>query len=124
MSLFKQDAVQGTGWLEYTVAFYGYYQPAFLPWGNDQVYNFPLAYELVVYFLLLFSLICMAKSVATGFKANIGLGRSWLHQFSDLAFTSWDYCIDSSEVARLKKKAILHGTLTVSNFNPLVSKIS
>ncbi|XP_032777252.2 transmembrane channel-like protein 7 isoform X2 [Daphnia magna] len=106
--LLIQDAVQGTGWLEYTVAFYGYYQPAFLPWGNDQVYNFALAYELVVYFLLLFSLTCMAKSVATGFKDNIGLGRSWLHQFSDLAFTSWDYCIDSSEVAHLKKKAILH----------------
>ncbi|XP_046635866.1 transmembrane channel-like protein 7 isoform X2 [Daphnia pulicaria] len=106
--LLIQDTVQGTGWLEFTVAFYGYYQPAFLPWGDDKVYNFALAYQLVVYFVLLFSLVCMAKSVATGFKDNIGLGRSWLHQFSDLAFTSWDYCIDSAKVAQLKKKAILH----------------
>lgn len=108
-----QDTVQGTGWLEFTVAFYGYYQPAFLPWGDDKVYNFALAYQLVVYFVLLFSLVCMAKSVATGFKDNIGLGRSWLHQFSDLAFTSWDYCIDSAKVAQLKKKAILHGELNL-----------
>ena len=107
--------MQGTGWLELTISFYGFYQPALLKWADDYVYNFALGYQLTIYFLLLFSLACMSKSVATGFKLNMGLGRSWLHQFSDLAFTSWDYCIDSAKVAQLKKKAIMNGKNVARN---------
>ena len=112
LKLNQQDAIQGTGWLELTIAFYGFYQPASLQWVEDYVYNFSLGYQITIYSLLLFSLICMTRSVASGFKLNMGLGRSWLHQFSDLAFTSWDYCIDSAKVAQLKKKAILNGNET------------
>lgn len=57
----------------------------------------------------------ITRSVAAGFKDNIGLGRTYLHQFSDLVFTSWDYCIDSSKAALLKKKMITNGTKKKNN---------
>lgn len=101
-----QDLVQGTGWLELSPAFYGFFQPAYVPWGEDKVYNVALGYALTVIFVLLFSLACISKSVASKFRGNIHLGRAYLHQFSDLVFTSWDYCIDSAKMAGIKRKNI------------------
>lgn len=59
--IFK-DLVQGTGWLELSPAFYGFFQPAYVPWGEDKVYNVALGYALTVIFVLLFSLACMGNS--------------------------------------------------------------
>ena len=103
-----QDTIQGTGWLELTLAFYGYYQPAYLSWADNQVYDMGLSYELTIFGVLLLSLICISKSVAAGFRDNISLGKSWLHRYSDLAFASWDHCIDKASVANHKKKTILN----------------
>jgi len=104
-----QDILQGTGWLELTFSFYGYYHPARVILADTQYFNISLGYMLTILFALLLSLVCMTKSVATALQDNIGLGKAWLHKYSDLIFTSWDFCIDKANVADQKKKTILNG---------------
>ena len=37
-----QGFMQGTGWLELSPAFYGFYQPAYVRWGKSRVCNVTL----------------------------------------------------------------------------------
>ena len=138
-----QDTIQGTGWMEITLAFYGYYQPAYvtfyqissmpspnfihdhsvLKWSNAEYYSVGLGYELVIFSVYILCLACIAKSVANGFKENISLGRTWFHRYSDLAFASWDFCIDKTKVANVKKKAILNGKKCMKPFTFILEQL-
>ena len=55
--------LQGTGWMEITFIFYGYYQPALLQW-REYYYDIGVGYQLTIFWVLILSLFCMANSVA------------------------------------------------------------
>jgi len=110
--LLIQDVLQGTGWLELTFSFYGYYQPAHVYLTDTRYFSISLGYVLTVLSILLLSLVSLTKSVASGLKHNIGLGKTWLHKYSDLVFASWDFCIDKASVADQKKKTMLNAFRT------------
>ncbi|KAJ8959361.1 hypothetical protein NQ318_022047 [Aromia moschata] len=86
------DLVQGTGILERTVLFYGFYSSEVLSYMAADVtmyYNLPLAYIS-----------------AKGFKERLVEGEGQFYQYCNLIFGGWDFCIQEEKAANMKHKAI------------------
>lgn len=99
------DFVQGTGWMEKTILFYGAYPNSILR-GAWLDYSLPLAYiaTAVGYFLLSFSAIL--KSAAHGFKERLIEGEGQFYKYCNLVFGGWDFCIHNEQSATIKHKAL------------------
>lgn len=99
------DFVQGTGWMETTFLFYGYYPNSVLDNGIIN-YNLRLAYILtaIAYFLISFAAIL--KSAAHGFKERLIEGEGQFYQYCNLVFGGWDFCIHNEQSATIKHKAL------------------
>ncbi|KAF4103044.1 transmembrane channel-like protein 7 [Onychostoma macrolepis] len=100
------DLVSGTGFMEYSYLFYGYYNNSVIE-SNGFSYNIPLAYLLTAAFYFLFCLICMiirmgdtARLVVTGGGAVGG--------YSMLVFTGWDHGLQGDRATKLKKNNLRH----------------
>jgi TMC domain. len=101
------DWVQGTGSMEQTVIFYGFYPENLLSAdGVTHPYNLPLAYVAVTAVYLLGCLAVMVKSAAQGFKERLIEGEGQFYQYCNLVFGGWDYCIHNEKSARIKHKAL------------------
>lgn len=103
------DLVQGTGKIERTPLFYGFYSNETFSYKLEHVtlyYNLPLAYigVAIVYFLI--SLIALVKSAARGFKERLVEGEGQFYQYCNLIFGGWDFCIHNEKSAAIKHKAI------------------
>ncbi|CAE1282323.1 TMC [Acanthosepion pharaonis] len=99
------DFLQGTGWMEKTPLFYGYYEGKEL--NYDKSYIIPLAYILVCIFSLIYSVIMMAKKSASNFQDSIYDATPSSHyQFFTLVFLSWDYTMTDEISAKLKLKSL------------------
>ncbi|CAD5114164.1 DgyrCDS3307 [Dimorphilus gyrociliatus] len=100
------DFLQGTGWMEKTLLFHGYYSDKNLLAG--QSYNLPLAFIMVVIAYLIMSLILMARQASSALK-TAALGEE--HQFypyCNLILSAWDYSLTDDDAIVLKRKSILH----------------
>lgn len=106
------DFFQGTGFMEDTSLFYGFYSSSSLNVNikgiSDYVetYNLPLAYLLVTIIYLLTSLILMIRSSARGYRDNLSESGVSTSKYSSKAFTSWDYALSDARNIVLKKKGI------------------
>ncbi|XP_029638962.1 transmembrane channel-like protein 7 isoform X2 [Octopus sinensis] len=101
------DFLQGSGWMEKTALFYGYYDNKEL-FTYGKTYIIPLAYLLVSISCLLYSVILMAKKSAASFRDNVEDDRAGDNfQFFSLVFLSWDYTITDAVSAKLKKASIM-----------------
>lgn len=101
------DIFQGTGDLERTVLFYGYYKNITFNISNDlYYYNLPLSYICVILICLLISLILIVRSAAKGFKERLIEGEGQFYHYSNIVFSSWDFCIQNKKSAEIKHKAI------------------
>lgn len=111
------DLVQGTGILEHTVLFYGYYSNRILDYkfGDfTMYYNVPFAFIALTLFYFLFSLFLIIRTSAKGFRDRLVEGEGQFYQYCNLVFGGWDFCINNDKSARIKHKAIfndLKGTL-------------
>lgn len=108
-SLLILDLVQGSGSIERTRLFYGFYVNktfAYQIENTSMYYNFPLAYiaATVVYFMV--SLVAIVKSAAKGFKERLVEGEGQFYQYCNLVFGGWDFCIHNEKSAAIKHKAI------------------
>ncbi|KAK3579252.1 hypothetical protein CHS0354_033329 [Potamilus streckersoni] len=101
------DFIQGTGWMERTAMFYGYYSNAEVKLSTSE-YNIPLAYFLVTCFALLVSLLLMARNTAKSFGQSVIDQEHKKHKanFCYSVFTVWDYAVNEIEVVILKQKNI------------------
>ncbi|GAB1598463.1 transmembrane channel-like protein 7, partial [Argonauta hians] len=100
------DFIQGSGWMEKTALFYGYYKNEALTTDGIS-YMIPLAYLLVTMACLFFSVILLAKKSASNFRHSVekrSVANSF--QFYNLVFVSWDYTITDNTSAKLKKCSI------------------
>ncbi|XP_046400120.1 transmembrane channel-like protein 7 isoform X1 [Ischnura elegans] len=94
------DIVQGTGWLERTLAFYGFYD-------DVEGYDLPLAYVAATLAYFLVSLAAIVKSAAAGFKERLVEGEGGrAHRYCHLVFSGWDFCIDNETAAITKHRAL------------------
>ncbi|XP_069668681.1 transmembrane channel-like protein 7 isoform X2 [Periplaneta americana] len=102
------DWVQGTGDMEKTIMFYGFYTYKLLGADSEShyYYNLPLAYIAIAVVYLLSSLAVIVKSAAHGFKERLVEGEGQFYQYCNLVFGGWDYCIHNEKSASIKHKAL------------------
>ncbi|XP_051994291.1 transmembrane channel-like protein 7 [Xyrauchen texanus] len=100
------DLLSGTGFLEQTYLFYGYYKLEFI--HSHFTYNLPLAYLLATVSYLLLSLVWIVKRSAAGFKRKIIQDEDRFQSFCNKIFAGWDFCITNENAARLKRSSLLY----------------
>lgn len=107
---FFYDLVQGTGWMEKTLLFYGYYTDDIFILNEEYslYYDLPFAYVATAVLYFLVSLIAIVKSAARGFRERIIEGEGQFYQYCNLVFGGWDFCIDKPKGAENKHKAIFN----------------
>lgn len=101
------DLLSGTGFLEETYLFYGYYKVESIHFPEFS-YNLPLAYLLVTITYLFLSLIWIVKRSAAGFKRNLVQDEDRFQSFCNKIFAGWDFCITNETAARLKQSSLLY----------------
>lgn len=103
------DIIQGTGVLESTPFFYGYYSNTTLSNKESEFlfyYNIPLGYIIVTIVYFLFSLFAILRSSAKGFTERLVEGEGQFYKYCNLVFGGWDFCIDNEKAAHMKHKAV------------------
>lgn len=101
------DLLSGTGFLEHTYLFYGYYNVESVNFSGVS-YNLPLAYVLCTITYLLLSLIWIVKRSAAGFKRKLIQDEDRFQSFCNKIFAGWDFCITNENAARLKHSSLLY----------------
>lgn len=110
------DVIQGTGWMERTILFYGVYTDQIYTYYIQSLfetpffYNMPMAYILVPISWALLSLAAIVKSAAKGFKERLVENEGQFYKYCNLVFGGWDFCIHNDKSAKIKHKA-LHNEL-------------
>ncbi|XP_043945670.1 transmembrane channel-like protein 7 isoform X2 [Protopterus annectens] len=99
------DFLSGTGFLELTYLFYGYYKTDNV-YFQEFKYNIPLAYLLVTVAYLLVSLLWIVRRSVLGFKQNLVLDEDRYQTFCNKIFTGWDFCITDVHTAKLKHSSL------------------
>ncbi|KAJ0170446.1 hypothetical protein K1T71_013817 [Dendrolimus kikuchii] len=108
------DVLQGTGFMERTILFYGvytnqiyrYYLKNFFE--AEMFYNMPMAYILVPISWALLSLVAIVKTAAKGFKERLVENEGQFYKFCNLVFGGWDFCIHNDKSAKIKHKALFN----------------
>ncbi|KAI1896062.1 hypothetical protein AGOR_G00090930 [Albula goreensis] len=101
------DLLSGTGFLEGTYLFYGFYKVQAINYPRF-TYNLPLAYVLVTIAYLFLSLIWIVKRSASGFKRKLVQDEDRFQSFCNKIFAGWDFCITNENAARLKRSSLLY----------------
>ncbi|KAK7080230.1 hypothetical protein SK128_008936 [Halocaridina rubra] len=92
-----QDILQGTGFLEYTFLFSGYY-PAAIENGR---YIVSLAYLLTVFVTYVVSFIFVIRSVAKFLRNISSATNDYGMVFAKIVFTGWDFNIKEANAAKI-----------------------
>ncbi|XP_074647256.1 transmembrane channel-like protein 7 [Tubulanus polymorphus] len=111
------DLLKGTGWLERTILFYGYYFnktyiDQTIKQGHVTVYNMPLAYLLATGAYYLVSLLLLVIATGSGFKSMFIVEGDTYFKYANTVFCGWDYCMTDLQLAR-EKQAKLHREFTI-----------
>ncbi|KAH3871112.1 hypothetical protein DPMN_034306 [Dreissena polymorpha] len=101
------DVLQGTGWMENTVLFYGAYFNRTTFSETPFVYNMALAYLCAVGVGYLISFVLLVKNSANGMKESVLTSTSGgMSLYCNKVFGAWDYCIVRKKTAKLKHKSV------------------
>ncbi|XP_075035840.1 transmembrane channel-like protein 7 [Mixophyes fleayi] len=101
------DLLSGTGFLELTYLFYGYYTIDLVTIYIFH-YSLPLAYILVTFAYLLLSIIWIVKRAVEGFKQSLVNDEDRFQTYCNKIFAGWDFCITDQYYARLKHSSVQH----------------
>ncbi|XP_057196631.1 transmembrane channel-like protein 7 [Triplophysa rosa] len=96
------DLVSGTGFMEYSYLFYGYYHNTMVE-SKGFSYNIPLAYLLTAAFYFIFCLICMIIRMGNVACAVVAKGGGAVGGYSMLVFTGWDHGLQGDRAAKHKQ---------------------
>ncbi|KAI3361089.1 hypothetical protein L3Q82_013288 [Scortum barcoo] len=98
------DLLSGTGFMEYSYMFYGYYNNTMVA-DSSFSYNIPLAYlfTAVFYFAVCLSFV---SYMGTAARVAVATGGSAVGNYSMIVFTSWDYGCLGDQATKLKQKNI------------------
>ncbi|XP_029361088.1 transmembrane channel-like protein 7 [Echeneis naucrates] len=101
------DLLSGTGFMEYSYMFYGYYNNTMVADMNFS-YNIPLAYLLTAAFYFAFCLISIIIRMGTAARVAVATGGSTVGNYSMIVFTGWDYGCLGDQATKLKQKNMLY----------------
>ncbi|NXO30158.1 TMC7 protein, partial [Cisticola juncidis] len=102
---YLKDLLSGTGFLEVTRLFYGYYSIDAV-WISIMRYNLPLAYLLATFAYLALSFLWIIKRSVEGFKHNLVHDADPFQSYCNKVFAGWDFCITDPNAARLKHRSL------------------
>jgi len=113
------DMVDGNGWMETTLMFYGHYGSSSLSLsyvlGGDKgwQYNIPRAYILVTitYFIVSLMLMCLHTSVTLHDQLRYSHQLSNSKGYISLAFSGWDFMLTQSASATSRHKLIYNNIM-------------
>ncbi|NWQ80134.1 TMC7 protein, partial [Columbina picui] len=120
---YLKDLLSGTGFLEVTSLFYGYYTID-AAWLSVLSYNLPLAYLLATFAYLALSLLWIIKRSVDGFKQNLVHGEDQFQSYCNKVFAGWDFCITDLNAAQLKHRSLLYELQTDLEEERLKQKIA
>ncbi|NXS59830.1 TMC7 protein, partial [Brachypteracias leptosomus] len=120
---YLKDLLSGTGFLEVTSLFYGYYTID-TAWISIMRYNLPLAYLLATFAYLALSFIWIIKRSVAGFKQNLVHAEDQFQSYCNKVFAGWDFCITDPNAARLKHRSLLYELQTDLEEERLKQKIA
>ncbi|NXG58360.1 TMC7 protein, partial [Hemiprocne comata] len=120
---YLKDLLSGTGFLEVTSLFYGYYTIDAV-WISIMRYNLPLAYLLATFAYLALSLIWIIKRSVAGFKQNLVHDEDQFQSYCNKVFAGWDFCITDPNAARLKHHSLQYELQTDLEEERLKQKIA
>ncbi|XP_059510187.1 transmembrane channel-like protein 7 isoform X2 [Stegostoma tigrinum] len=113
----------GTGFLEQTYLFYGFYKFDYLSSGNFH-YNLSLAYFMATCFYILLSLFWVVKRAVEGFKQSFIRSEDRFQSFCNKIFAGWDFCITDQHAAKLKHSSLQYELKTDLNEERMKQKIA
>ncbi|NXB30122.1 TMC7 protein, partial [Eulacestoma nigropectus] len=120
---YLKDLFSGTGFLEVTSLFYGYYTIDAV-WISIMRYNLPLAYLLATFAYLALSLLWIIKRSAEGFMQNLVHDADPFQSYCNKVFAGWDFCITDPNAARLKHRSLQYELQTDLEEEKLKQKIA
>ncbi|XP_066463880.1 transmembrane channel-like protein 4 [Eleutherodactylus coqui] len=103
--VFIMDILMGTGFMELTYMFYGFYKKTSVNLAAFS-YNIPQAYLVttLVYFLL--SLLWIVIRSVQGLKQSLITEDSTMTNYTNKVFAGWDFCIKDEKIIKLKQRSI------------------
>ncbi|GCB60294.1 hypothetical protein scyTo_0014140 [Scyliorhinus torazame] len=113
----------GTGFLEQTYLFYGFYKIDRLHSGNLH-YNLPLAYFMAMISYILLSLFWVVKRAVEGFKQSFIRSEDRFQSFCNKIFAGWDFCITDQRAAELKHSCLQYELKTDLDEERIKQKIA
>ncbi|KAM9556842.1 transmembrane channel-like protein 7 [Guaruba guarouba] len=120
---YLKDLLSGTGFLEVTSLFYGYYT-IHTAWFSILSYNLPLAYLLATFAYLALSFIWIIKRSVEGFKQSLVHDEDQFQSYCNKVFAGWDFCITDPNAARLKHRSLQYELQTDLEEERLKRKIA
>uniref|UniRef100_A0A1I8IPM2 TMC domain-containing protein n=2 Tax=Macrostomum lignano TaxID=282301 RepID=A0A1I8IPM2_9PLAT len=120
------DVIQGTGILENTILFVGYYFPTALSIGALS-YNMPVAYLAVTGAAFFISMLFMLERTGAAFK-EVLLQRaqpsvsSKSTRFSPLILSAWDFGLSDSKTANLAKQLLRNNLVAELDLHRLLQR--
>ncbi|KAL0985180.1 hypothetical protein UPYG_G00153810 [Umbra pygmaea] len=99
------DLLSGTGFMEYSYLFYGYYNDTVVD-NSGFHYNLPLAYLLTSVFYFAFCLICIIARMGSTLHVAVATSSGAIGTYSKIMFTGWDYDCRGDQATKLKQKSI------------------
>ncbi|NWX20477.1 TMC7 protein, partial [Aegotheles bennettii] len=120
---YLKDLLSGTGFLQVTSLFYGYYTVD-AAWIGTMRYNLPLAYLLATFAYIAVSLIWIIKRSVEGFKQNLVNAEDQFQSYCNKVFAGWDFCITDPNAARLKHHSLQYELQTDLEEERLKRKIA
>ncbi|NXM62009.1 TMC7 protein, partial [Illadopsis cleaveri] len=120
---YLKDLLSGTGFLEVTSLFYGYYLID-AEWISVMRYNLPLAYLLATFAYLALSFLWIIKRSVEGFKHNLVHDADPFQSYCNKVFAGWDFCITDPNAARLKHRSLQYELQTDLQEEKLKQKIA
>ncbi|XP_067407148.1 transmembrane channel-like protein 7 [Emydura macquarii macquarii] len=117
------DLLSGTGFLEMTSLFYGYYTIDTVQFSVIK-YSVPLAYLLTTFAYLSLSLIWIVKRSVEGFKQSLVREEDQFQSYCNKIFAGWDFCITDLNASRLKHSSLQYELKTDLEEERLRQKIA
>ncbi|XP_074872090.1 voltage-gated chloride channel TMC4 isoform X1 [Carettochelys insculpta] len=99
------DLLSGTGFMELTYLFYGYYQNSAVAFVGFS-YNIPLAYLLSVLGYFSFCLFWIVRRAVHLLKRSLVSENGALSTYSNKVFAGWDFCLTRSTAVYLKHNSL------------------
>ncbi|KPP78440.1 hypothetical protein Z043_102058, partial [Scleropages formosus] len=99
------DLLSGTGFMEYSYLFYGFYNNTVLV-SMEFSYNIPLAYLLTAVFYLIFCLICIVFRMGAVVRIAVKTGGGAVGGYSRMVFTGWDFGLQGNRAVDLEDERL------------------